>query len=660
MLRPVVLRRFSLLMALSLVACGPAPREGCENSGCHGVAGDDNGIEEIHPGQRLLCTSCHGGDPNAETAEAAHVAPAPEFVAERRGYLRNLSVAELDRVEPDYMRFVNPGDYRVAGQSCGSTNPEAAGSACHQDLVESAPRSVMSTFVGHFNGPRFLAGMQGQPAELGSRTIEDPGFTGAPGTVPMLVQAAPPAADAPLDQVSTLMDHYLVKNCTHCHAESFGRNDARGNFRSSGCSSCHMVYDNDGISHSSDPSAVDDRPPHPMRHELTTSPPSQQCEHCHYQGARIGLLYRGVVEWGLAEDPPFPNIGESLHNHPPEFYLQADADPAHQGDLHYYAGLECADCHNGRDVHGDGRIYSTSKFQVSVRCENCHGNIDEPIREGRATAPLVRGGTEPTCQPGSGDADTFWNCNGDTLRGVYRDDAGVLRLRLSNGSGTPAIPQVQFLLARGDNENMIAGMGRDASGFSHTEVIECHGCHTGFRQYCFGCHVDMDYSQTRSDLLTGEQTIGAEITSRAFVSLDLYFLGQNRRGKIASFCPSMQVFLSASDTDGTRLFENRVRTAASGRTGFNFAVDFPHVTSAEPQPCVRCHADQSDGCSTDGAMETYGFGTGRHMMTDEDGVTHDLTQLLAADGTPLYDFTHEGQGAVPMDMMQRAMDTCVF
>ncbi len=48
------------------------------------------------------------------------------------------------------------------------------------------------------------------------------------------------------------------------------------------------------------------------------------------------------------------------------------------------------------------------------------------------------------------------------------------------------------------------------------------------------------------------------------------------------------------------------------------------------------------------------------MLTDEAGTTFDLTQLLDVHGTSLYDFTHEGQGPVPMDMMQRALDTCVF
>ncbi len=46
------------------------------------------------------------------------------------------------------------------------------------------------------------------------------------------------------------------------------------------------------------------------------------------------------------------------------------------------------------------------------------------------------------------------------------------------------------------------------------------------------------------------------------------------------------------------------------------------------------------------------------MFTDEDGVEHDLTQLLNPDGTSRVDFSHEGQGAVPADMIQRALDIC--
>lgn len=656
-----------LAVALVHLGCGDnvSIYQSCESSSCHGPSGRPNGIELAHPAQPLSCTDCHGGDGDAEDKDGAHVAPAPQWVADRRGYLRNLSTNELDQVDPDYLRFVNPGDYRVAGQSCGSASP-AGGSGCHQSIVDSAPRSTMATFVGHFNVPRFQAGLQDRPGLYGSQSISDAAFPEpAPqGAVTDLVQAVIPPEDAPRDTVATAMDHYLPKNCTHCHQGNFGRNEARGNFRSSGCTACHMLYNDDGISLSSDPSAIREQPPHPEKHQLTVAIPENQCEHCHYQGARIGLLYRGVIEYGFTQKPPLPNIGEMLHNHPPEFYLDAASDPRYPPDVHYTAGMACADCHVGRDVHGDGRLYSTAKFQVSIRCENCHGNIDSAIREGMATPPLIRGGTSPYCQPKTGRPDQFWNCNGDPLKNLYRKSDGTIWLKPVKGGADLPVAQVSQLIASGNRPRMAEIMGRDAeSGLSHTEVIECDGCHTAYRQYCFGCHVTMDYSQKKSDLLTGVATFGAEITGRQDYSLDLYFLGQNHRGKIGSFCPSMQVFLTAIDKDPDgeyfTYFADRVRTTASGKVGFNWAVDAPHVVSTKPQPCSLCHADQSQSCSTDKARQTYGFGTGRYTFTDESGTTHDLTQLLDSSGDPLVDFSHEGQGPVPREVRDRAMAICV-
>jgi len=658
----------SLVAALTACSDDDPVVQSCEDSSCHGVAGSTSGIERVHPeSAKLTCTDCHGGDGSVVDKDQAHVAPAPQFVAERNGYIKNLSVNELDMVDPAYLQFVNPGDYRVAEKTCGTGSPKVDGNGCHQQVVYNAQRSTMSTFVGHFNVPRFQAGMQGREAVLGSRALSDPQRPnpGPPGTVASIAQAIPPGATAPRDDIHTAMDNYLPKNCTHCHQWSYGRNDARGNFRSSGCTSCHMYYNNDGVSLSKDPSAPQEIPPHPQTHKLTVEINETQCEHCHYQGARIGLLFRGVIEWGVSEPPPFPNIGESLHNHTPDFYLQASTDSAHPADLHYDAGMACADCHVGRDVHGDGRIYSTSKFQVSVRCENCHGTVDTTISEGKTVAPLTKTGSDPGCDPEvDGSSEYFLNCNGDPFKRIYRRPDGTVWMRPVKGGDELAVNQIKDLLDRGISQNMIQAMGRDPkTGFSHTEVIECHGCHTAYRQYCFGCHVTMDYSQTKSDLLTGQRTPGAEVTTRDYQSLDLYFVGMNRRGKLASFCPSMQVFTTATDVDagGTRFdyYTERVRRTATGKVGFNWAVDMPHVTSGLPQNCTKCHADQDNGCDDSKARETYGYGTGRFMFTDGDGQAHDLTQLLAADGQPLIEFSHEGQGPVEQVMRERALSICV-
>src|SRR3546814_10276601 len=42
----------------------------------------------------------------------------------------------LNKEAPEYIRFVNPSDYRVAREACG---------ACHLEIIEATERSLMST-----------------------------------------------------------------------------------------------------------------------------------------------------------------------------------------------------------------------------------------------------------------------------------------------------------------------------------------------------------------------------------------------------------------------------------------------------------------------------------------------------------------------------------
>src|SRR5439155_631510 len=75
-----------------------------------------------------------------------------------------------------------------------------------------------------------------------------------------------------------------------------GTNDHPGDYRSSGCTACHVVYANDrsrsnsgpyasfgnlGLSQTKDPTIKKDEAGHPLRHESTESIPSAQCITCH-------------------------------------------------------------------------------------------------------------------------------------------------------------------------------------------------------------------------------------------------------------------------------------------------------------------------------------------------------------------------------------------
>jgi len=617
--------------------CNAPPQVDEQCQVCHGTA-DRGGIEDAHPGKDLLCSECHGGDPEATTKEAAHITK-PEGIDNPR----QLATDMLDELPEEYLRFINPGDLRVATIGCGSGNPAAEGGGCHQDQVETVSRSVMSTFVGHYNVPRFLAGLQDREAEFGARDIVhaeyDPA-TAPPGAVESLTALRPPPDTADPASLQRLMDHYLVKACPTCHAYSFGPNNDPGNYRSSGCTSCHMVYDNNGLSKSGDPTIDKQGPSHPIVHELTTAIPESQCEHCHFQGARIGLMFQGIREGGFDDVPPNAvPLGERRHAHPPDFYFtdEDSTQPGDEtpGDLHWQAGMTCVDCHVGGDVHGDGNMYSTAKFQVGIRCEDCHGTVREPIVES--------------------DDGFFYSDSGSRLKQLRRNSAGVIELVGAMDEEIHLVTQIKERLDTGINQNMVRAMAPDpVTGVSHTDSMECYACHTEQRQSCFGCHVEVDDRLSAFDHQTGTSTKGSVQGGRDWYDLDIYLLGTNGRGKITSVCPSQQLFMSYINEDGVKVIDEQVRTTASGKLGFGWQPNNQHVVTRKPQNCDRCHPKPDESNMAE-VRTTYGFGNGQYMMADGDGVMYDLTKILDEDGTPLVDFAHEGTGAVSIESIARAM-----
>ncbi|MFZ5907414.1 MAG: hypothetical protein ACOYVJ_08420 [Nitrospirota bacterium] len=48
-----------------------------------------------------------------------------------------------------------------------------------------------------------------------------------------------------------------------------------------------------------------------------------------------------------------------------------------QPDVHVARDMQCMDCHTARDVHGDGRVYSSMKEQgaIDAHCEKCHAAL---------------------------------------------------------------------------------------------------------------------------------------------------------------------------------------------------------------------------------------------------------------------------------------------
>ena len=319
----------------------------------------------------LGCADCHGGDPSVPAA--GQPGTAEYGSAKRRAHpqprTKALSAgsANPQRIYTDwlkedvaYIRFVNPGDLRVAAQTCGS-------SGCHGKEVRNVRSSMMTHGAmlwgaalynnGSFNrkDPHFGESYdaEGRPQGLKSFPPPTPEETKNKGILPSLEPLPrwetsqpgnvlraferggrpkgevgnpdrleePGKPDFKLStrgfgtglrtdpvflglQKTRLLDPML----------SFpGTNDHPGDYRHSGCTACHVVYANDrstlhsgpyakfgheGKTATVDPTIPRNESGHPIRHEFTRSIPSSQCMVCHmHPGTNMVASYFGLTWW---------------------------------------------------------------------------------------------------------------------------------------------------------------------------------------------------------------------------------------------------------------------------------------------------------------------------------------------------------------------------
>jgi hypothetical protein len=130
---------------------------------CHTAT--DHTTMHVNTGVILGCTDCHGGDAKVlkpqtaapkdasyrDATDSAHVLPRfpkawnfPSSANPERSYTL------LNRESPEFVRFMNPGDYRVAREACG---------ACHLTIIQATERSLMSTSAMLWGGASYNNGI---------------------------------------------------------------------------------------------------------------------------------------------------------------------------------------------------------------------------------------------------------------------------------------------------------------------------------------------------------------------------------------------------------------------------------------------------------------------------------------------------------------------
>lgn len=337
----------------------------------------------------LGCTDCHGGSAdvhkpsNAENQaeydaarDRAHVQPLyPESWHYPSSANPKRSYTLLNRESPEYVRFVNPSDYRVAETACG---------ACHQSIIDANVRSLMATGAMLWGGASYNNGIlpyknyllgeaytrDGEPASIIGAAVPA-SVAERHGIVPALHPMPPWESIRPGDifrvferggrNILSLFPETGVPNVigqmqrleepgrpdirqsnrgpgtgariavpviniyktrlNDPFTWFLGTNDQPGDYRSSGCSSCHVVYANDrepkhsgpyakfgrdGESASADPTIPKDESGHPIKHAFSRAIPTSQCMVCHMHQPNMFLnSYLGYTMWDYEADAPF-------------------------------------------------------------------------------------------------------------------------------------------------------------------------------------------------------------------------------------------------------------------------------------------------------------------------------------------------------------------
>src|SRR5271154_730484 len=334
----------------------------------------------MHPPRtvRLACIDCHGGDttivaqvgvnPKSDEYEQlkkrAHPQPNDPALANMSANPPRLYTKWL-RESYGYVKFVNPGDLRVAAETCGANG-------CHAPEVLKVKTSMM-THGGmlwgaalYNNGSFPLKNARfgesysadGQPQALFSVPTPTPEETRTKGVVSELTplqrwEISQPGnilrvferggekkgeignpnreeeSGRPDDKLGergfgTLLRTdpvFLGLQKTRLLDPLLslpGTNDEAGDYRGSGCTACHVVYANDrspqhsgpyasfghlGLSATSDPTIPKNESGHPIRHSFTRAIPSSQCMICHvHPGTNMETTYFGYTWWDNEAD----------------------------------------------------------------------------------------------------------------------------------------------------------------------------------------------------------------------------------------------------------------------------------------------------------------------------------------------------------------------
>ncbi len=328
----------------------------------------------------LGCASCHGGKSEVralgieldskeykDRVNEAHILPENKEKWQTSANPER-SYTDLLKESYEFVKFINPGDLRVAEETCGN---------CHAETVDAVKKSLMTTSTMLFGGASYnnnilpnkiynLGESYNRDGVAQSIEASEPlsDYDRLKGKLPKIFplpqwEVVPPgdnfriferggkniksqfpeiANPNPLEEsgkpdvlqsnrgvatgarISVPVLNIHKTRLNDPHLSFMGTNDHPGDYRHSGCTACHTIYANDrswfssgpfakfgnqGKSDTIDPTISKSERGHPIKHEFTRSIPSSQCITCHmHQPNMFVNSYLGYTMWDYESDAP--------------------------------------------------------------------------------------------------------------------------------------------------------------------------------------------------------------------------------------------------------------------------------------------------------------------------------------------------------------------
>jgi hypothetical protein len=537
------------------------------------------GIEEISSNHRMACVRCHGGNRRAQSLPRAH-----------EGLVGN------------------PSSMENAPRFCGK---------CHESHVDKIGRSAMATAKNMINITRF--GWGAQPGN------ELP-FSLHPGEQE---QPYPPSVGG------HAVDGFLKTKCLRCHLSAPAPHRP-GDYRSTGCAACHMIYTNDGISLSHDRAiqglqkkektqnrferkfaskSLSNRRGYPLLHKFTTAIPSVQCEHCHNNNG-VGEEFEGL----LAKPARPRSTPKFINDEKPVLYGKEHKFLV--PDIHRERGMHCIDCHIGDELKPEIKGLRSA---VQIRCTDCHGTrskLPEGIllieSDSRTKQLLKKADSYPNLQRKVRAGDTVLiNSSSSPMMHIKQEkDKWILISKVTGKKHT--IPLLK---------NMEPTIAHQIP--KHMDKVECSACHARWSAGEWGLHLirentfapdkwkdwnlsdpdlqeqlstkDSDHqgminwlsAKSRPDRIEGDRLPGFWWSVFTETSWSDLILGKNDRGKYSILKPRYQYFITDQTSPlGIPTKRAEPPLTLDGSAGLIWTAYSPHTIRKTVRSCESCHQNE--------------------------------------------------------------------